>query len=391
MRLRPLLSRINIWFIYLLFTAVVTVVVGYSVFLVRELQNRETDRIQIFAKAMKIQQDHEQPPSDVQDLLWSIFTENDKMPMIVTDEKKKPIISEGYYRNIPDEIVKDSAKMQKEVIRMENNYEPFEIEIADGEKQLLFYDNSELLRNLQYYPYFLGIFILAYLFFSIWFLRTVKKTDEGYLWAGLAKETAHQIGTPLSSMIGWIEILRLENPESEGVFEIEKDIDRLKTISERFSKIGSVPELNDMNFSETVLQNYNYLKSRISTKVNFELYMQTPELLIPHNRILMSWVIENLVKNAVDAMKGQGNLRISVYEKSNNYYVDVTDSGSGMTASQARNVFKPGYSTKKRGWGLGLSLAKRVIKEYHNGDIKIAQTELGKGTTFRIRLQNSEK
>lgn len=389
MRLRPLLSRINIWFIYLLFTAVVTVVVGYSVFMVRKLQSRETDRIQIFAKAMKIQQDNEQVPSDVLDLLWSIFTENDKMPMIVTDEKKKPIISEGYYRNIPDEIVKDSAKIQREVLRMENNYDPFEIEIADGKKQLLFYDNSELLRNLQYYPYFLGIFILAYLFFSIWFLRTVKKTDEGYLWAGLAKETAHQIGTPLSSMIGWIEILRLENPESEGVMEIEKDIDRLKTISERFSKIGSVPELNDMNFSETVLQNYNYLKSRISTKVNFELYMQTPELLIPHNRILMSWVIENLVKNAVDAMKGQGNLRISVYEKSNNYYVDVTDSGSGMTASQARNAFKPGYSTKKRGWGLGLSLAKRVIKEYHNGDIKIAQTEPGKGTTFRIRLQNS--
>jgi two-component sensor histidine kinase len=351
--------------------------------LVRELRQREIEKIQVVAKAMKLQQS-KQLDSDVQDLIFSIFTENEKMPMIVTDENKKPIIEEGFYKNIPENIVKDSIKLEEYMAKMERNYKPIENIVAEGHKQFIFYDNSELLRNLQYYPYFLGIFILSYLFFSIWFLRVVKKTDEGYVWAGLAKETAHQIGTPLSSMIGWTEIMRMENPESEGVHEISKDIERLKTISERFSKIGSIPELNDLNLSETVQENYDYLKSRISKKVQFQLHMPVEDILVPHNRILMSWVIENLVKNAVDAMKGVGSLNINVFEKNKLIIVEVKDSGSGMTGRQARNAFKPGYSTKKRGWGLGLSLAKRVINEFHKGDLKIAQTEVGKGTTFRI-------
>ena len=206
------------------------------------------------------------------------------------------------------------------------------------------------------------------------------------LWAGLAKETAHQIGTPLSSMIGWVEILKIQTENNEGVLEIQKDINRLKTISERFSKIGSVPELNDLNLKETVKQNYDYLKTRISKKVVFDLDVPQEEVLIPHNRILISWVLENMIKNAVDAMKGEGELVISLYQKNKNILIDVKDSGVGMTSAQIRNAFKPGYSTKKRGWGLGLSLAKRVIAEYHNGDIKIAESEIGKGTVFRIAL-----
>ena len=208
------------------------------------------------------------------------------------------------------------------------------------------------------------------------------------LWAGLAKETAHQIGTPLSSMIGWIEIMKLDpNRNDDGLVEINKDINRLKTISERFSKIGSVPELNDLNVKETVQQNYDYLKTRISKKVDFSLKAPHNEILTPHNRILMSWVIENLVKNAVDAMKGEGRLEIVLYQKGKNVIIDVKDSGSGMTNAQIRNAFKPGYSTKKRGWGLGLSLAKRVINDFHGGDIRIAESELNKGTKFRILLK----
>lgn len=384
MKKRPFFQRINVWLLYVIFTAIVAAVVVYSAFLVRELRQREAEKIQVVAKAMKIQQSTTQLDSDVQDLIWSIFTENERMPMILTDEKKNPIIDEGLYKNIPENVIKDPIKLDAYISKMERNYKPFEISIADGHKQFVFYDNSELLRNLQYYPYFLGIFILSYLFFSIWFMRVIKKTDEGYVWAGLAKETAHQIGTPLSSMIGWTEIMRMENPESEGVFEISKDIERLKTISERFSKIGSIPELNDLNLSETVQENYDYLKSRISKKVQFDLHMPIEDILVPHNRILMSWVIENLVKNAVDAMKGVGSLNINVFEKNKLVIVEVKDSGSGMTGRQARNAFKPGYSTKKRGWGLGLSLAKRVINEFHKGDLKIAQTEVGKGTTFRV-------
>lgn len=389
MKQRTLLSRVNIWFVYVLFTAIIAAIVLYSVFLIRELRMREINRIKVFARAMQIQQSNDVIDSDTQGLLLSIFEENSQLPVIMTDENKKPLLWEGSYRNIPPEVLKNSTSLQNYIMEMESNYQPFEIRIAKGDKQLVFYDNSELLKNIQYFPYFLGAFVLLYLFFSIWFMRTMKKKDEGFLWAGLAKETAHQIGTPLSSMIGWIEVMKLENPESLGITEIEKDIVRLKTISERFSKIGSVPELNDYNLTETVQQNYDYLKTRISGKVNFTLKFQRNEILIPHNRILLSWVIENLVKNAVDAMKGTGSLEINVYEKNKNILLDFKDNGCGMTKKQARNVFRPGYSTKKRGWGLGLSLAKRVIQEYHNGDLRIAQTEPGKGTIFRIVLKES--
>ena len=381
-------SKINIWVVYGLFSVIVFGVAIYSVALINELRQRETNRISVFAEAMKIQQANQTLDSDTQNLLLTIFRENEKLPIIVTDQNRKAIIDEGFYRNIPEEVVNDEKRLDHLIKDMGTRYQPFELKISNDQKQYVFYDNSQLLNNLRYFPYLLGLFILAYIFFSLWFLRTIKKTDEGYVWAGLAKETAHQIGTPLSSMIGWIEILRMENENSEGVKEIENDINRLKTISERFSKIGSVPELNDLNINETLQQNYDYLKSRISKKVAFMLVLPHGEILIPHNRILLSWVIENIVKNAVDAMKGEGRLEIELYEKNKNVVIDFKDTGSGMTSFQARNAFKAGYSTKKRGWGLGLSLAKRVIKEYHRGDIRIAQTEVGKGTTFRITMRN---
>ena len=223
-----------------------------------------------------------------------------------------------------------------------------------------------------------------------WGFRTIKRADGNFLWAVLAKETAHQIGTPLSSMIGWVEILKIENADNEGVLEIEKDVKRLMVISERFSKIGSIPELNDLNLSETIQTNFDYLKTRISSQVDFVLYLPEREVLIPHSRILMSWVIENLVKNAVDAMKGKGRLVISLVEKDSQIFIEFKDNGCGMTNSQIRKVFNPGFSTKKRGWGLGLSLAKRVINEYHGGDLRIVSSEVGKGTTFRINLSNNK-
>ena len=191
-------------------------------------------------------------------------------------------------------------------------------------------------------------------------------------------------------MIGWVEILKMENADNEGVLEIEKDVKRLMVISERFSKIGSIPELNDLNLSETIQTNFDYLKTRISSQVDFVLYLPEREVLIPHSRILMSWVIENLVKNAVDAMKGKGRLVISLVEKDNQIFIEFKDNGCGMTNSQIRKVFNPGFSTKKRGWGLGLSLAKRVINEYHGGDLRIVSSEVGKGTTFRINLLNNK-
>ncbi|MCW3167166.1 HAMP domain-containing histidine kinase [Chryseobacterium sp. 09-1422] len=383
MKKRSIFSRFNNWFIFSLMTLVVIAIVIASTLVINYLRREEVRRVDILVSAIKFQQEATSSSLEVQSLLLTIYSSNTTIPVIILDKNDQVIEHKNIskeYENSNQEIV-DLAK------RMAKKYPPIELEFSNGNNQFLYYDNSKILNNLQYSPFLLGFFVLCYFLFSFWFLRTVKKTDEGYLWAGLAKETAHQIGTPLSSMMGWMEIMKLENPESDGVHEIEKDIERLRTISERFSKIGSVPELNDMNFNETIQENYDYLKTRISKKINFTLLLPTYNILVPHNKILMSWVIENLVKNAVDAMKGQGILQMSVFERNKNILIEVKDNGSGMTKYQAQNAFKPGYSTKKRGWGLGLSLAKRVVQEYHNGDIKISQTEVGKGTTFRIIIK----
>ncbi|WP_236255476.1 sensor histidine kinase [Chryseobacterium indoltheticum] len=384
MKKRSIFSRFNNWFIFSLMTLVVIAIVISSTLVINYLKKEEVKRVDILVKAIKFQQDMT-PSLEVQELLLAIYSSNTTIPVIILDKNDQVIEYKHLSKeagNNPDEIVALAKKMEKK-------YPAIEIKVQGGNDQFVYYDNSIMLNNLQYSPFLLGFFVLCYFLFSFWFLRTVKKTDEGYLWAGLAKETAHQIGTPLSSMMGWMEIMKLENPDSDGVHEIEKDIERLRTISERFSKIGSVPELNDTNFNDTIRENYDYLKTRISKKIDFTLLLPTYNILVPHNRILMSWVIENLVKNAVDAMKGEGTLQMSVFERNKNILVEVKDNGSGMTKYQAQNAFKPGYSTKKRGWGLGLSLAKRVVQEYHNGDIKISQTEVGKGTTFRILIRKA--
>lgn len=383
MKKRTILGRLNNWFIFAMMTIVVIAIVISSTLVINYLKREEIKRVDILVNAIKFQQDAVTPSLEVQELLLNIYSSNTTIPVIILDKNDQVI----EFKNLPKEIGSEAKDVIALAKSMAKKYPVIEIKVAGGNDQFVYYDNSRVLNYLQYSPYLLGLFVLSYFLFSFWFLRTVKKTDEGYLWAGLAKETAHQIGTPLSSMIGWMEIMKLENPDSDGIIEIEKDIERLRTISERFSKIGSVPELNDMNFNETIQENFDYLRTRISKKINFTLQIPTYNILVPHNKILMSWVIENLVKNAVDAMKGEGILKMSVFERNKNILVEVKDNGSGMTKYQASNAFKPGYSTKKRGWGLGLSLAKRVVQEYHNGDIRISQTEIGKGSTFRILIK----
>ncbi|WPO84418.1 HAMP domain-containing sensor histidine kinase [Chryseobacterium sp. JJR-5R] len=382
---KSILSRLNNWIIFVLMTIVVLTVVIASTVLINFLRKEEIKRVDILVSAVKFQQEATTPNLEVQGLILQIYSSNTTIPVIILD-KDNQIIE---HKNIPQEIENNPQEIVAFAKKMAKTYPPIELKFPNNNNQFVYYDNSPLLNNLRYSPYILGFFILCYFLFSFWFLRTIKKTDEGYLWAGLAKETAHQIGTPLSSMIGWMEIMKLDTPESEGVHEIEKDIERLRTISERFSKIGSVPELNDRDFNATIRENYDYLKTRISRKINFGLHLPNYNISVPHNKILISWVIENLVKNAVDAMKGVGSISMTVTERNKYIIIEVRDNGSGMTKQQASNAFKPGYSTKKRGWGLGLSLAKRVIKEYHNGDIKIAQTEVGKGTTFRITIRKA--
>ena len=380
------LKRINSWVIYFILTFIVAGIALSSFFLIKHLREKETERIRTLATAMRYLQDTE-IDSRITELAFYVVDENQDLPIIVTDKNKNLLESRG----ISEDILKDKSKLKAKMTEMENKYPPFEIQLPDFNNQYLYYDNSDLMNYLRFYPYLLALFISLYLVFSFWFLRLLKKTDEGFVWAGLAKETAHQIGTPLSSMIGWVEIMKLEDENGMGVKELEKDVERLKTISERFSKIGSIPALNDLDINETVQQNFDYLKSRISTKVDFTLRKTYEPVLVPHSRILMSWVIENLIKNAVDAMKGEGKLELLLYKKNKSVYIDVTDTGSGMTKQQIRNAFKPGFSTKKRGWGLGLSLTKRVVTEYHKGEVKIANSEVGKGTTFRIVLSEEQK
>lgn len=380
------LKRINSWVIYFILTFIVAGIALSSFFLIKHLREKETERIRTLATAMRYLQDNE-VDSRLTELAFYVVDENQDLPIIVTDKNKNLLESRG----ISDDILRDKSRLKAKMTEMESKYPPFEIQLPDFNNQYLYYDNSDLMNYLRFYPYLLALFISLYLVFSFWFLRLLKKTDEGFVWAGLAKETAHQIGTPLSSMIGWVEIMKLEDENGMGVKELEKDVERLKTISERFSKIGSIPALNDLDINETVQQNFDYLKSRISTKVDFTLRKTYEPVLVPHSRILMSWVIENLIKNAVDAMKGEGKLELSLYKKNKSVYIDVTDTGSGMTKQQIRNAFKPGFSTKKRGWGLGLSLTKRVVTEYHKGDVKIANSEVGKGTTFRIVLREEQK
>ena len=223
------------------------------------------------------------------------------------------------------------------------------------------------------------------------FYRATKMATQNKLWAGMAKETAHQIGTPLSSLIGWLELLKLDDVEESTITEIEKDINRLQTITDRFSKIGSEPVLEKRDIIEETKSSFEYLQARTSKQVNFDFRAPSVPIYVSLNPTLHSWTIENLVKNSIDAMKGKGKLSIEIVEGDTFVYITVVDTGSGIPKNKFKTVFEPGYTSKKRGWGLGLSLTKRVVSEYHRGDVRIANSEVGKGTTFRIILKEEQK
>lgn len=388
--MKKLFLSLSRWVVFSFFTMIVLFMVIASLLIINRLRKQEIQRVEAIATAMSLMQDDEMNDPKTLELVLTIVKDNQTIPIILTDQYKRPILAEGTHRNIPKNVMKDPEKLQQMIEEMGQNYQPFLIKMPNGKNQYIFYSHSQLLDYLQYYPWALAIFIGGYLFFSFWFLRMIKRTDENYLWAGLAKETAHQIGTPLSSMLGWIEVLKNQYQGNQGITEIEKDIQRLVVISERFSKIGSVPELNELNLKETIQQTYDYLRARISTQVQFGITLPEAPVLFPHNRVLISWVIENLVKNAVDAMRGVGRVDLVMIENENRIEIEIKDTGCGMSSAQARSVFRAGYSTKKRGWGLGLSLVKRVISEYHGGEVRVLSSVKGKGTIFQISFENKE-
>ena len=289
--------------------------------------------------------------------------------------------------NIDEENLLKGNKALAVLNTLKSENDPIVIEYVPGKFQKLYYGNSSLLNKLKYYPLALVLIIVLFGGLVYHYYRSTKMATQNKLWAGMAKETAHQIGTPLSSLIGWVELLKTENIDENITLEIEKDIERLQTITDRFSKIGSEPKLELKNIIQETQQSYDYLQSRFSKQIQFSFYAPQVPVMVLLNPILYSWTIENLVKNAIDAMKGKGNLKLSIIADSETVTVNVTDTGGGIQKKQFQTIFEPGFTTKKRGWGLGLSLTKRIIEEYHKGTIKVLQSEIGKGTTMQVLLK----
>lgn len=313
-----------------------------------------------------------------------IIGNNNNIPMIITDEKDSITL----WANLNTEKVHDRSYLQQQLRIMKSQNEPITVShIRSNGAQLIYYRDSDLLTKLKYYP--IALILILFLFASVIYLfyKSNIIADQNKLWTGMAKETAHQIGTPLSSLMGWVEILRLEGTAPDTVDEIEKDVDRLSVIAERFSKIGSVPHLTFNDIVEITKKSFLYLESRSSKQVKFYFTSEQAKISVLLNEQLYGWVIENLVKNAIDAMEGRGEISLSITVKNQFIYVTVSDTGKGIPSNLQHKIFSPGFTTKARGWGLGLSLAKRIINDYHEGKISVLESSLGKGTSIQIRLK----
>ena len=322
--------------------------------------------------------------ADVSSLTTQVMETNTTTPMIFVDGNG----SIFNIRNIDTSSIKNPKiylSMLKERFEKENI--PIEVTYKDTTFGTIVYGNSELLNKLKYYPLALILIIVLFAAVAYFFYRSTKIASQNKLWTGMAKETAHQIGTPLSSLVGWTEILRSENINPDYLREIEKDIDRLQTITDRFSKIGSFPTLNKMDVVFTTSETYEYLKTRFSELIEFEFEAPEDTLYASLNGQLFSWTIENLVKNGIDAMKGKGSLKITIKYSEKYIFIQVADTGKGISKNLFQKIFEPGFTSKKRGWGLGLSLSKRIIEDYHKGKIKVLQSQLNQGTTFQISLK----
>jgi signal transduction histidine kinase len=319
------------------------------------------------------------------ELPLQIFSNNTSIPIILTEHDS--IINTV---NIDEDIVKDKSRLATFLQRLKTENDPVVIEYIPGKFQYLYYGNSALLNKLKYYPVALLLIIVLFAGLVYNFYRSTKMATQNKLWAGMAKETAHQIGTPLSSLIGWVEILKADNVAESTTVEIEKDIERLQTITDRFSKIGSEPKLELKDIVAETLQTFDYLQSRFSKQVVFSFKGPKTPIMVFINPTLHSWTIENLMKNAIDAMKGKGKLSLQIEQEGDFVRINVTDTGNGIQKKQFKTIFEPGFTTKKRGWGLGLSLTKRIVEEYHKGTIKVLRSEIGKGTTMQVSFKKSE-
>jgi signal transduction histidine kinase len=315
-----------------------------------------------------------------------IIGDNKTIPIILTDEKDSII----GHNNIDEKLMSIPKEAKTILKKLKKENQPIKFEYVPGKFRNIYYGNSDRLNNLIYFPIAFLLIILLFALLVYNFYRSTKMATENKLWAGMAKETAHQIGTPLSSLIGWLEILKAQNVADSTISEIEKDIDRLQNITERFSKIGSEPILEIKDIIVETENSFQYLQSRFSKQVVFSFKAPDFPVLVSLNPILFSWTIENIVKNAIDAMRGKGKLALAIILEGEFVKINITDSGKGIPKKQFKNIFEPGFTTKKRGWGLGLSLTKRIVEEYHDGRIKVLNSEVNKGTTFQISFRKAK-
>lgn len=363
--------------------------------LVKELKLEERKKIELWAAATN-QLVNLTGEGDFS-LAIKVISENNNIPVILVDDCDTILESRNFeiYTKVdsfffsigilsPTEITPEFLRKELTSIK-ENGEAPIEVPII-GDTQWIYYKDSVLLNRLRFYPIYQLGFIGIFMFIAYFIFSSSRRSEQNQVWAGMAKETAHQLGTPLSSLMAWLELLKSKEGMKEMVVEMEKDIIRLETITARFSKIGSKPNLETINIIELLKESINYLKSRFTEKVNIKMNFEKEEVLVPVSQVLLNWVIENICKNAVDAIKGKGEIIVSVIEEKTHVLINISDNGEGINRSILKNIFKPGVTSKKRGWGLGLSLSKRIVEEYHKGSLFVMQSEKGVGTTFTIKL-----
>ena len=374
------------WKILLLLLAV-TIGIGsflYTNWLVKKMSHEERKNVELWAEATQKLINTDISSNQDITFLVDIINRNTTIPIITTDGQDNILDAKNinYTEENKDKI------LVRELKKMKEQNAPIIISVSATETQYLHYRDSVLLENLKYYPLIQFAVIFLFIFVAYLAFSSSRNAEQNQVWVGMSKETAHQLGTPISSLMAWVELLKMQNIDETLIREFEKDTQRLEKITERFSKIGSIPELIRTDVAETIRSTVSYLKTRSSLKVKYILdFEEQAKYEVPLNASLFSWLIENLCKNAIDAMNNIGTIQISIVEKGDQILIDVADTGKGISKSYHKTVFQPGFTTKKRGWGLGLSLAKRIVENYHKGKIFLKQSEINKGTTFRIILQ----
>ena len=364
----------------LLFVALAMIVAILSLilshFMLRELAEEERRKMEIWALAT------ESIMSEGVDaeLVLNILQSNTTIPVILFDEGSKRL--ESHNIKLPSQNT--DVFLLNKIESFKRKHEPIVLNDMD---QILYYDDSYILKQLQVYPYLQILVISLFIVLAFITLKRTQRAEQNSVWVGLSKETAHQLGTPISSLLAWSEYLKLKDVDKAITKELDKDVDRLQMIVDRFSKIGSDPGLKRAVLQDVVRESITYMKKRVSDKVSFNLHFPDQPLNVMVSETLIGWVIENLIKNGVDAIKGEGEISCDISYDQKNVFLDITDNGKGIPKSKFKSVFLPGYTTKERGWGLGLSLVKRIVENNHKGEVFVKQSELGKGTTFRIQLK----